>query len=54
MSGEVEKLEVENAEEVDRDQIILTCSMVTNYSEAYLEKLSVQKLMEIYDRVMEG
>ena len=41
------------AEEIDRDQVIMTCGMMTNYSESYLETLSDEKLLEIYERVME-
>lgn len=41
-------------QDIDRDQVMLTCSMMTNYSEEYLGKLSDHKLMEIYDRIMEG
>lgn len=36
----------------ERDEKIFTCSMITNYSESYLESLSDEELLEVYDRVM--
>ena len=38
--------------EQERDEKIFACSMTTNYSENYLESLSDEKLLEIYERVM--
>lgn len=47
---------MEHSEEIDRDQMIFTCSsnMTTSYSESYLESLSDEKLLEVYDRVMKN
>lgn len=39
--------------ESERDEKIFTCSMMTSYSESYLESLSDEDLLKIYDRVME-
>lgn len=36
----------------ERDEKICACSMTTNYSESYLESLSDEDLLKIYDRVM--
>lgn len=39
--------------DIDRDQIIFSITLVSNYAEGYLEKLSDEQLLKLYDRVME-
>lgn len=34
----------------ERDELIFACSMRTNYSEEYLESVSDEELIEIYNR----
>lgn len=40
------------AVDIDREQIIFTCTMVTNYAESYLESLSDDELLKVYERIM--
>lgn len=39
--------------EFDRSEIIFICSMLSNYSEEYLNKLSDKELIETYERLMQ-
>ena len=43
---------LEKDESIDRDQIIFSITLKTNYSEEYLEKLSDNELLNNYERVM--
>lgn len=38
--------------DIDREQIICTIMLMTNYSESYLEGLSDEKLIELYEKEM--
>ncbi|MFC6038403.1 hypothetical protein ACFPYN_02940 [Paenisporosarcina macmurdoensis] len=40
--------------DIDRDQLVCTITMLTNYSDEYLKKISDIELLEIYSRVMDG
>ncbi|MEK4713450.1 hypothetical protein [Sporosarcina sp. FSL K6-5500] len=37
----------------ERDEKVFTCTLMTKYSESYLESLSDEKLSEVYDRLMQ-
>lgn len=39
--------------EFDRDEIIFICSVFSNYTEQYLNKLSDKELIETYERIMQ-
>lgn len=39
-------------DEIDRDQMICSCSMDTKYSEEYLQKLTNEELLELHERLM--
>lgn len=41
------------ATDIDREQIIFTITLMTNYSESYLEGLSDAKLIEMYERALQ-
>lgn len=40
--------------DIDRDQMVCTITMLTNYSDEYLKKISDIELLEIYSRVLNG
>ena len=44
----------EAVSEAERDEKVFACSMTTNYSESYLESLSDEDLLEVYERVMKS
>lgn len=41
---------MEQNDSIDRDQIIFTITLLSNYSEDYLKKLSDGELLETYER----
>lgn len=42
------------SKEFDRDQVIFTITLMTNYAEGYLQGLSDERLLKVYHRVMNG
>lgn len=38
--------------DIDRDQIIFSITLVSNYAKGYLQKLSDERLLKLYERVM--
>lgn len=39
--------------DIDREQLIFTIMLTTNYAESYLETLKDEELLDLYSRIIE-